>query len=333
MNKVRWGVLGAAKIAVGKVIPAMQKGRNCEVVALASRSIHKARETADELGLAKAFGSYDELLADPTVDAVYIPLPNHLHVPWSIRALEAGKHVLCEKPIGVSGADAKSLADAARSRPELKLMEAFMYRFHPQWVTARSLVRDDRIGELRAIQTFFSFFNRDPDDIRNRAEWGGGGLLDIGCYPISLSRFLFGREPFRVFGSIDSDPQLNVDRLSTGVLDFGNGVSTFTCSTQLSPFQRVNIFGSYGRFEIEIPFNAPTDRPCRIWLHSTGGAEEIMFSICDQYTIQGEQFSQSILDDTPVPTPIDDALDNMAAIEAVFRSASSGRWEAPLRPR
>lgn len=332
MGKVRWGVLGAAKIALRKVIPAMQKGRNCEVVAIASRTLEKAQTAADELQLARAYGSYDELVADTGIDAVYNPLPNHLHVPWSIRSLEAGKHVLCEKPIGSSVIDAMALVEAAREHPRLKLMEAFMYRFHPQWIKARELVRDRRIGRLRTIQSFFSYFNRDPLDIRNRADWGGGGLLDIGCYPISLSRFLFDAEPVRVFGSVEMDPEFNVDRRASGILQFADGDSAFTCSTQLAPHQRVNIFGTHGSIEIEVPFNAPPDRPCRIWLQSDSGTEEIRFETCDQYTLQGESFSQSVLDDAPVPTPIEDAICNMAVIEALVRSAQTGRWDAPASP-
>jgi predicted dehydrogenase len=324
--KVRWGVLSTARIGTEKVIPAMQSGRYCEIAAIASRDLDRARAAADRLGIPKAYGSYEELLADPGIDAIYNPLPNHLHVPWSLRALEAGKHVLCEKPIALTAAEAQKLLDAARERPQLKVMEAFMYRHHPQWQRARQLVADGRIGELRTIQSFFSYHNPDPANIRNIAKFGGGGLLDIGCYTISLSRFIFGAEPRRVCGIMEYDPRFKTDRLTSGVLDFGRGTSTFTCATQLTPYQRVNIFGTEGRVEIEIPFNAPSDRPCRMWHQHGSEIHEIVLDVCNQYTIQGDLFSQAVLDDTPVPTPLEDAVANMRVIEALVQSARRGTW-------
>ena len=329
MNAVRWGILGVAKIATEKVIPAMQRARGVEVAALASRSAEKAQQAAARLGLPKAYGSYEALLADRDIDAVYIPLPNHLHVPWSIECLKAGKHVLCEKPIGLNVAEAERLVAAGREHPRLKLMEAFMYRFHPQWVTARRLVTEGKIGQLRTIQTLFSYFNRNPADVRNQAAIGGGGLMDIGCYPISLSRFLFADEPNRVFAEIEFDPDFGVDRLASGVMEFAAGSGTFTVGTQIAPYQRVNIMGTEGRVEIEIPFNAPPDRPCRLWHQHGGKIDEIVLDTCDQYTVEAELFSRAVLDDTPVPTPIDDSVANMRVIEAMFRSGKSGHWETP----
>ena len=326
MNKVRWGVLSTAKIGVAKVIPAMQAGEHCEIVAISSRDPEKAQAAAEQLGIPNAYGSYEELLAAPEVDAVYNPLPNHLHVPWSIKALEAGKHVLCEKPIAMTAAEAQELVDAAQAHPHLKVMEAFMYRHHPQWQLARQLVADGKIGELRTIQSFFSYYNVDPHNIRNIADIGGGGLMDIGCYCISYSRFIFGSEPQRVLGSVEFDPQLKTDRLASGVLDFGHGTATFTCSTQLTSYQRVNIFGTKGRVEIEIPVNAPTDRPCKMWHQQGSEIEEIVLNICDQYTIQGDLFSLAVLNDTAVPTPLDDAVANMRVLEAIVRSGESGTW-------
>lgn len=324
MNKVSWGVLSTARIGVQKVIPAMQAGTYSQVTAIASRDLAKAQAAAGPLGIAKAYGSYEALLADPEIDAVYIPLPNHLHVPWSIKALEAGKHVLCEKPIGLSSAEGEQLLEVSRKHPKLRVMEAFMYRHHPQWVKARQLATDGSIGELRTIHSFFSYFNDDPANIRNVPEIGGGGLMDIGCYCISLSRFLFGAEPQRVVGMIEYDPDLKVDRLAHGMLDFGLGVATFTCGTQLVPYQRVNIFGTRGRVEIEIPFNAPPDRPCRLWHQRGSETQEICLDTCDQYTIQGDLFSLAILNDTDVPTPLSDALANMRVIEALVASAKTG---------
>jgi predicted dehydrogenase len=326
MSKVRWGILSTAKIGVEKVIPAMQLGEYCEVTAIASRNLDKAQAAARQLGIPKAYGSYEALLADPDIDAIYNPLPNHLHVPWSLKAMEAGKHVLCEKPIGLTSAEAQELLDAARRRPELKVMEAFMYRQHPQWQRAQRLVTEGKIGELRTIQSFFSYYNVDPGNIRNMAEIGGGALMDIGCYCISLSRFIFGAEPRRVLGIVEYDPHFKIDRLASGILDFGRRTSTFTCSTQLTPYQRVNIYGTEGRVEIEIPFNAPPDRPCKMWHQHGSEIDEIVLDICDQYTIQGDRFSQAVLNDSDVPTPLEDAVANMKAIEALIRSAESGTW-------
>jgi predicted dehydrogenase len=324
--KVRWGVLSTAKIGTQKVIPAMQAGQYCAVTAIASRDPEKARQTASQLGIPKAYSSYEELLTDPEVDAVYNPLPNHLHVPWSIKALEAGKHVLCEKPIALTAAKAQDLLDAAHEHPQLKVMEAFMYRHHPQWQRTQQLVAQGEIGDLRTIQSFFSYYNVDPNNIRNLAGMGGGGLMDIGCYCISLSRFIFDGEPHRVSGIVEYDPGFQVDRLVSAVLDFGCGTATFTCATQLSPYQRVNIFGTEGRVEIEIPFNAPTDRPCRMWHQHGSETDEILLDVCNQYTIQGDLFSQAVLNDTDVPTPLEDAVANMKVIEAIVRSAESGTW-------
>jgi len=326
MKKLRWGILSTAKIGTEKVIPAMQRGERCEVVAIASRDLGHAQAAAQRLGIRIAHGSYEELLADPDVDAVYNPLPNHLHVPLSIAALEAGKHVLCEKPIGLSSAEGQQLVDAAKAHPRLKVMEAFMYRHHPQWQRAKQLVRDGAIGQLRTIQTFFSYFNDDADNIRNQAEIGGGGLPDIGCYCVSLARFIFDGEPRRVMGLVEYDPQFGTDRLASGMLEFSAGTSTFTCSTQLAPYQRVNVLGTEGRVEIDIPFNAPPDRPCTMRHQHAGGIDEIALPVCDQYTIQGDLFARAVQDDTSVPTPLEDAVANMRVLEAIVLSAKAGTW-------
>jgi predicted dehydrogenase len=327
MKKIRWGVLSTAKIGTEKVIPAMQLGEYGKFTAIASRQLEKAQEAARWLGIEKAYGSYEELLADCDVDAVYLPLPNHLHVPWAIKALKAGKHVLCEKPIGLNAAEAQELLEASRKFPRLKVMEAFMYRHHPQWQWAKKRVSEGKIGELRTIQSFFSYYNSDPNNIRNKADTGGGGLMDIGCYCISLSRFIFGAEPRRVCSIREEDPEMKVDRLTSGILEFASGTSTFTCATQLVPYQRVNIFGTKGRIEIEIPFNPPPDRPCKIWHGDDVSIEEVILEICNQYTIQGDLFSRAVLEDREVPTPLEDAVANMQVIDALVRSARSGSWE------
>jgi predicted dehydrogenase len=295
----------------------MQRGAYCEVIGIASRKLETAQAAARQLGIPRAYGSYEKLLADPDIEAVYIPLPNHLHVPWAIRALEQGKHVLCEKPIGLSVAEAEKLLAAAKNQPKLKVMEAFMYRHHPQWQRARQMVANGEIGEVRTIQSFFAYYNNDPNNIRNMADMGGGGLMDIGCYCISLSRFIFGAEPERVYGIIEHDSQFGVDRLVSCMMDFRQGTSTFTCGTQLAPYQRVNIVGTKGRVEIEIPFNAPPDEPCRMWHQRGSEIEEIVLEVCDQYTLQGDLFSRAVLEDTQVPTPLEDAVANMRVIEAL----------------
>ncbi len=333
MRKVRWGVLGAARIALKKVIPAMQRGEFCQIVAIASRELPKARQAAEELGIPKAYGSYEELLADPEVEAIYNPLPNHMHVPWSVRAAEAGKHVLCEKPLSLDAAEARQLL-AIQKRTGVKMGEAFMVRTHPQWLRARELVRGGRIGELRAILGAFSYFNRDPANIRNVRAWGGGGLYDIGSYPVNTSRFIFGEEPRQVMALIERDPEMQTDRLTSGMLDYPSGQAVFTCSTQLVPYQRMHLCGTRGRIEIEIPFNAPPDRACRIFIDDGSdlfgaGIETETFPVCDQYTIQGDLFSRAIRGEGEVPVPIEDAVRNMAVIDALFRSAESGQWETP----
>jgi predicted dehydrogenase len=332
-DKVRWGVLGAAKIAVEKVIPAMRRGEWSEVVGLASRDATRAARVAGELGIARSYGSYEELLADPEIEAVYNPLPNHLHVPWTLKAAEAGKHVLCEKPIALSAAEARLLLDA-RERTGVKIQEAFMVRTHPQWLAARELVRSGRVGELRTVEAFFSYFNRDPSNIRNIPEAGGGALMDIGCYPIQVSRFVYGAEPRRVLSLVERDPEMKTDRLTSAILEFETGRAAFTCSTQLAAHQRVELVGTRGRVEIEVPFNAPPDRPTRILLDdgsALGGAnaETIEFGPCDQYTIQGDLFSRAVREGSEQPIPLEDAVGNMAVIDALFRSAESGRWEVP----
>jgi predicted dehydrogenase len=332
-RKVRWGILSTAGIAVNKVIPAMQQGDWSEVLAIASRDISKATKVAQRLGIPKAYGTYEELLADNDIEAIYNPLPNHLHVPWTIRAAEAGKHVLCEKPIGLNMSEARQLTDA-RDRTGMKIQEAFMVKTHPQWIGALELIKSGRIGELRSINGFFSYFNPDPENIRNKVEIGGGGLLDVGCYPISIARLIFGEEPHQVIGLIERDVKLGIDRLASVILDFPAGQASFTCGTQMVPYQRMQLCGTRGRIEVEIPFNAPADKRTRIFIHDGadlgGNNPEVKeFAICDQYTIQGDLFSRAILENSMQAIPLEDAVKNMAVIDAIFRSASSGRWEIP----
>lgn len=333
MDRIRWGIIGTGNIGQEKVIPAMQKCEYGVVTAIASRDAAKARQVADALGIPQAVGSYEMLLADPAIDAVYIPLPNHLHVPWARKALAAGKHVLCEKPIALTAAEAQELLDAAQQYPQLKIMEAFMYRHHPQWQQARQWVQEGRIGDLQTIQSFFSYYLDDPTNIRNKAEIGGGGLLDIGCYTISLARFIFAAEPARIFGIMERDPAMQVDRIGSGIMDFGRGTATFTYGTQLANYQRVNIYGTTGRIEIEIPFNAPPPHACRVFKDSGAdlkgsSIETITIPPCDQYTLQAEAFSKAIRKEEAWPFPISDAVQNMRIIDALYKSGDSGKWEA-----
>jgi predicted dehydrogenase len=329
-KKIRWGVLSTASIGVRKVLPAMQKGEHSTVVAIASRNLARAKEIAANLGIPTAYGSYEELIADPNIDAIYNPLPNQLHVPWTIKAAEAGKHVLCEKPISLTVAEAESLL-IVRERTSVKIGEAFMIRSHPQWLRTKALIDAGQIGELRCVMGCFSYFNADPANIRNKVESGGGALYDIGCYCIQASRYAFGAEPIRAVGCIDRDPQMHTDRLTSAILEFQGGQSIFTCSTQMVPYQRVQFLGTKGRIEIEIPFNAPMDRPTRIFIDGGDlfGADRVTeeFPTSDQYTLQGDQFSKAILEDNEVPVPLEEAIRNMKVIEVIFRSAESGLWE------
>jgi predicted dehydrogenase len=311
-KKVRWGVLSTANIGVKKVLPGMQLGRYSTVTAIASRDLAKAHEAAGELGIGKAYGSYEELLADPDVDAIYNPLPNQLHVPWTIKAAEAGKHVLCEKPLSLTVAEARTLLEV-RERTGVKIGEAFMIRSYTQWLRLRELL---------------------DENIRNQVESGGGALYDIGCYCIQAARYAFGEQPKRVVGLIEHDPEMKIDRLTSALLDFAGGHAIFTCSTQMVPYQRVHFLGTKGRIELEIPFNAPKDRPTRLLIDETGdifggGIVTEEFPVADQYTMQGDAFSKAILEGGGVPVPLEDAIANMAVIEAIFKSAESGQWEVP----
>jgi predicted dehydrogenase len=334
-KKLRWGVLSTASIGIRKVLPAMQHGQYTTVDAIASRDLSKAQAAAAKLGIPKAYGSYEELLADPNIDAIYNPLPNQMHVPWSAKAAEAGKHVLCEKPISLTVAEAKTLLDV-RARTGVKIGEAFMIRSYTQWLRVGELLRSGRIGQLRSVAGFFSYFNNDPSNIRNHIESGGGALLDIGCYCIQAARYGFGAEPRRVVGLIDRDPNFKTDRLTSAMLDFEAGHAIFTCSTQMVPYQKVLFFGTTGRIEMQIPFNAPIDRPTRILIDENGelfgsGIKVEEFAIADQYTMHGDAFSRAVLEGGEVPVPLEEAIANMAVIEAIFRSAETGQWETPLQ--
>lgn len=331
MKKVNWGILSTAKIGREKVIPALQKGQHSQVSAIASRSLASAQKVATELGIPKAYGSYEELLADPEIEAIYNPLPNDQHVPWTLAAARAGKHVLCEKPFSMNAPEAEQLREVAG---QVHIMEAFMVRFHPQWQRARELVRSGALGELRTVQAFFSYFNRQSDNIRNRADVGGGALYDIGCYAVVAGRFLFEAEPLRVITLMDRDPDFQTDRTTSAMLDFGGGRRLdFTVSTQSVPFQRVQAIGTQQRLELVIPFNAPLGGTTDLLLDNgsvIGGVSALRetTATCDMYTLQGDAFSQAVRGEIPLPYGLDDAICNMRIIDALFKSDQSGQWEA-----
>ncbi|KKC32350.1 Gfo/Idh/MocA family protein [Devosia psychrophila] len=329
MKKVRWGILSTANIGMEKVIPAIQQSAHSAVVAIASRDLSKAQHAADQLGIAKAYGSYEALLADPDIDAIYNPLPNHLHVPMTVAATKAGKHVLCEKPIARTAAEAEGLRDCA---PGLIVMEAFMIRFHPQWLRAREIIRSGELGDVRTISALFTYFNDDAGNVRNQADIGGGGILDIGCYPVTAGRFLFESEPKRVMALVDRDPQFGTDRLASVLADFGGGRQlSFTCSTQTVGEQSVTVLGSKAKLAIAIPFNAPANERTSITV-DTGApfdgslARREILPACDQYTEQAEAFALAVLGEQTLPWNIEDAIASMKVIDAIFASERSGTW-------
>ncbi|MEJ2543574.1 MAG: Gfo/Idh/MocA family oxidoreductase [Calditrichaceae bacterium] len=324
MKKVSWGVLSTAKIGTDKVIPAMQKGIYSEITAIASRNLEKAQNAANKLTIPKAYGSYEELIKDQDVEAIYIPLPNHLHVEWAEKCMQAGKHVLLEKPIGVNYKQAQQLLQISKKYPDVKIMEGFMYRHHPQMLEVKRLIDDGIIGDVKSTYSTFTYFNIDPHDIRNQPEIGGGGLLDIGCYCISLARFIFGTEPKRVNGLIEFDPHLKIDRLTAGMLEFEDGFCTFMCSTQLQYQQYARVYGTKGMIEIIKPFTPEPDEHAKIILQKDSNRKEIKFDTCDKYTIQGDLFSNAILNNQDPPLAIKDGIANMKVIESIFLSAESG---------
>lgn len=321
MKKLRWGVLSTAKIGREKIIPAIQTSQLGEVIAIASRDQTLANEIAAELKIEKAYGNYDALFSDPDIDAIYNPLPNHLHIPWSIKAILAGKHVLCEKPLGLHVEDVGQLIDIAKKNPHIHVMEAFMYRFHPQWQTAKKLIRDGSIGQVRSIHSHFSYNNRDENNIRNFPEMGGGALLDIGCYCISLSRFIFDAEPLRVLGQITHYAGYDVDCFVSGLMEFADGNATFTASTKIEPEQYAEIHGERGSILIPLPFNPIADTSTHIVITRDRVKEIIYQEPSDHYRNMCDAFAASITEKKSVPTPLTDALMNMKIIDAIFTSS------------
>lgn len=327
MKRVRWGILGTATIAQNWIVPAIRASEANELVAVASRDLARARDLAIDCDIPTAYGSYEELLADPSVDAVYNPLPNHLHVPLSIKALEAGKHVLCEKPIGLDAADATQLLKAAERFPDQIAMEAFMYRFHPQWKKIRLMVEKQALGTMRTVHSQFTYSKTEPSNIRNRPEWGGGGLMDIGTYCISASRLLFNAEPLRVCARLTMHPEHGVDVVASGILQFEDGEATFSCATEVEPSQMVMAVGERGSLHLENPFVLPDeDNPCRLTVAHKEISDTLEFYDSDHYVDMFDAFGQAVINHVPAPTPLTDAVANMRVIDAVFTSAKEGRW-------
>ncbi len=329
-DKIRWGIISTAKIGVKQVIPAMQKCEYAEITAISSRNLESAKKAATELNIPKAYGSYEELFDDPEIDAIYNPLPNHMHLEWTEKAIRAGKHVLCEKPLVLTTDEVKQLMKL-RDEFSVKVGEAFMVHTHPQWVDAVKRIGRGKLGKFKIVQGFFSYYNVDENNIRNIKEYGGGAMWDIGCYPIHTSRFVFGDDPVRVAAQVSYDPKFDTDILSSVLMEFPSGQASFHVSTQLVPYQRMSFFGDKKRLDIEIPFNAPNNKPCRLFINegifSQVKEEEISYPVCDQYQVQGDAFSRAILEDTEVPVPLENSLGNIATIQAVLRAGKSGKWE------
>jgi predicted dehydrogenase len=325
-SPVSWGILSTADIGLKRVIPAMMKSKLSRVDAIASRSEAPARAAAEMLGIPRYHPSYQELLEDPDIEAIYIPLPNHLHLEWAIAAAEAGKHVLCEKPLALSTSDVRAMIDACNDAGVL-LMEAFMYRLHPLWAEVLQVISAGEIGEVRAINIAFSYFNDDPNNIRNIPAFGGGTLYDIGCYAVNVSRLVLGSEPSEVKALIARDERFETDVMTSAVLDFDGRHATFYCSTQAEPDQRVGIYGTRGRIVVEIPFNIPPDRPARFLRIAGGdppdapGVEVHEIPPADSYLIQADLFSTAIRTGAPVPIDPEDSLANLKVIEQIFGAA------------
>ncbi|MFY0601788.1 MAG: Gfo/Idh/MocA family oxidoreductase [Cyclobacteriaceae bacterium] len=330
MSKLKWGILSTAKIGTEKVIPGMQKSESLEVYAISSRDKSQAEIAGKNLNIPKAYGSYDELIHDPEIDVIYNPLPNHLHVEWTAKAIAAGKHVLCEKPLFLDTEDAKKLI-SIRDEHRVKVGEAFMVKTHPQWIKAKEILDSGELGEASLYSATFSYFNDDPENIRNIPAYGGGALWDIGCYPVMTSTYLFDQNPIRVFCEIKRDEKFDTDIFSSSILEFPNKKrATFSVSTQLAPYQRVHILGTRKELEIQIPFNAPTDRPTLLKVNDADilqeGLQKIEIPTCDQYQLQAEEFTKSIINDTEVPVSLEDAVNYCKIINALFDSAEKGVW-------
>jgi predicted dehydrogenase len=329
MEKLRFGVLGCSNHYALRIANPLKASKLVTPYAVSSREAAKSKKYAETWGFPAAYDSYEALLADPKVDFVYIPLPNHLHAEYIKKAADAGKPVLCEKPLGLNAGEAAEAAQYCQKKGVL-LMEAFMYRFHPQWTRSAEIVKSGELGTVMSTNGVFSYNFRDPGNIRNIAAYGGGGLLDIGCYTVSTARLLMGGEPERAVCNLIRDPSFKTDILASGLLDFGDGrTSTFTVGTQIYPYQRVTAFGSDGTLSVEVPFNMYGDYPGHVTVITGIGERLIETEIRDQYLLEFDAFAEAILNKQGAPTPASDAVANMAVLDALFASAEKGAW-APV---
>jgi len=326
MKPVNWGVLGVSGHFIKRIWLPARDSSLAQVVAIASRSGSRSKEAAERYGIEKGYGSYEELLADKSIEAVYMPLPNHIHLEWIKKAADAGKHILCEKPLCLNAAQTEQAIEYAQKKGVL-LMEAFMYRFHPQWRRVDDLIRSNEIGAVHSVQCFFSYNNANPKDIRNQVETGGGGLLDIGCYAVSSARFAMGREPDRVVSLVQRDSRFNTDVLASAMMDFGGAHAIFTVSTQMFGDQRVEVHGTGGSIAVHLPFNVFPDVPVRVTVTNGVGARDIFTGPVDMYGLQLDAFSWAVRNKEAAPTPPSDALANMKVLDAIFRSEKSSAWE------
>ena len=336
-NTIRWGVLGAAAIATGRTMPAMLEAPSATLLALASRDLAKAQAVAQTLGIPRVYASYEALLADPQVDAVYVPLPNQLHFEWALRCLQAGKHVLCEKPLCLS-ADQVSQLCAARDRTQRHIEEGFGFRNHPQWAKLDELLASDAIGPVRAVHATLAKQFLDPLDVRNNPATGGGALYDLGSYAISACNLIFKRQPARVVAALERDPTFGIDRLSSAILDYGNAHALLTVATQSGPcnwgtHQQLSVLGANGWLRLTFPYAHGRPSACQIELGDSSSVgsfptQTFHFEPANQYTLQIERFSRLLLGHEAPSWPIEDALHTLRVIEALFVSAHSASWQS-----
>ena len=326
MENVKWGVLGVSTHFIKRIMLPMQKSNKVNLYGIASRNREKARATAKRFGIRKAYSGYEELLSDPEIEAVYLPLPNNLHVVWIKKAADHGKHILCEKPLALNAPEAEEAINYAKSKKVL-IMEAFMYRFHPQWKRAIELVRIGEIGKINFVQCTFTYNNPDPANIRNKPEMGGGSIYDIGCYAVSTARFIMEREPSRVVSIVERDKEFKTDSRVGGMLDFGDAHALFSVGTRTYPYQVVEIFGTSGYIRIKIPFNTFSDVPAEVEVSTKIGFRELLTEPVDHYQLEFEAFSAAVREGRDVPVSPADAVNNLKVMDALFRSGERGTWE------
>ncbi len=325
---LRFGIISTAKIGREAVVPAIQDAENCVVSAVASRDLARAREMADRFSAPHAFGSYEEMLASDKIDAVYIPLPTSQHIEWAIKAADAGKHVLCEKPIALKAAEIDKLI-AARDRNRVLISEAFMVTYAPVWRKVRSLIAEGAIGKLRHVQGVFTYFNRDPGNMRNIPELGGGGLPDIGVYPTISTRFSTGLEPLRIQAVTEHDPEFGTDIYSSVKADFGDFELSFYISTQMANRQLMVFHGTEGFIEVKSPFNADRWGPEEIELSNRGHNQSTIFRFQDsrQYRKQAEAFARAAKGEQEEVVTLENSKLNQKVIDAIYRASEKNGWE------